>query len=152
MYAFGALKTHSVEVMRSNKKLTGFRDLIVWQLASDFSKEIYKLVQNFPQSERYSLSDDLLRAARSIPANIAEGWGRRFPKEKISFYNIANGSAEECVNHLIEAKNIDYLDETTYEQLQKRVHVIAVKLTNLITSTRKRLGSSAKRVSRSQRT
>ena len=133
--------------MRSKKLLTSFRDLIVWQLASDFSKEIYYLVQNFPQSERYSLSDDLLRAARSIPANIAEGWGRRFPKEKISFYNIANGSAEECVTHLIEARNMQNIDEATLERFQKRAHVITVKLTNLIKSTRKRLRSPAKRVS-----
>jgi len=138
--------------MRRNKKLTGFRDLIVWQLASDFSKEIYKLVQNFPRSERYSLSDDLLRAARSIPANIAEGWGRIFPKEKITFYNIANGSAEECANHLIEARNIEYIDKSTCERLQNRVHVISVKLTNLITSTRKRVESSSKRSTSNKRT
>jgi four helix bundle protein len=151
MFACGELKTYYVEYMGMNKKLTSFRDLVVWQLASEFSAEIYRLVQTFPQRERYSLSDDLLRAARSIPANIAEGWGRRFPKEKISFYNIANGSAEECINHLIEAKNVKYIDESTYERLQKRAHVIAVKLTNLITSTRKRLKSSAKRISKNEK-
>lgn len=138
--------------MKRKNKLSSFRDLVVWQLASEFSKEIYQLVNTFPKSERYSLSDDLLRAARSIPANIAEGWGRVFPKEKISFYNIANGSAEECVNHLIEAQNIDYIDRSTHERLQKRVHVISVKLTNLISSTRKRVKSSAQRISRKERT
>jgi len=131
------------------KKLRSFKDLVVWQLASEFSKEIYVLVQTFPISERYSLSDDLLRAARSIPANIAEGWGRLFPKEKISFYNIADGSAEECANHLIEARNAEYVDNETSERLQRKVHVIAVKLTNLISSTRKRIKFSAGRVSKS---
>jgi four helix bundle protein len=130
--------------MNRNKKLKSFQDLVVWQLASDFSKEIYNLVQKFPHGERYSLTDDLLRAARSIPANIAEGWGRIYPKEKITFYNIANGSAEECVNHLIEARNAKYIDENTCTNLQKRAHVIAVKLTNLITSTRKKVKSSSK--------
>lgn len=134
------------------KKLRSFKDLVVWQLASEFSQEIYDLVQTFPRSERYSLSDNLLRAARSIPANIAEGWGRIFPKQKISFCNTASGSAEECANHLIEARNVEYIDNETHERLQRRMHVIAVKLTNLISSTRKRVNPSAKRVFRDERT
>lgn len=125
------------------KKLKSFRDLVVWQLASEFSKEMAQLVKIFPRHERYALADDLLRAARSIPANIAEGWGRVFPKEKVSFYNISNGSAEECTNHLIEAFNNAYIDKETDELYQKKLHVILVKLTNLITSTRKRIKSSA---------
>ncbi|MDH4210752.1 MAG: four helix bundle protein [candidate division WOR-3 bacterium] len=121
------------------EKIRSFRDLIVWQLSSELSKEIHDLVKSFPRDERFSLSDDLLRSVRSIPANIAEGWGRRFPKEKISFYNIANGSAEECSNHIIEARNIDYISEATHDRLQKKVHVVAVKLTNLISATCKRV-------------
>jgi four helix bundle protein len=124
------------------KKIRSFRDLMVWQLASEFSSEIYRLVGNFPRDERYSLSDDLLRAARSIPANIAEGWGRIFPKEKVSFYNIANGSAEECSNHIIEAKNVGYIDQTIHDKLQRKCYVITVKLTNLINSTRHRTRKS----------
>ena len=124
------------------KKIRSFRDLIVWQLASEFSSEIYRLVGRFPRDERYSLSDDLLRAARSIPANIAEGWGRMFPKEKISFYNIANGSAEECLNHIIEARNVGYIDQTVHDKLQRKCHVITVKLTNLINATRGRIRKS----------
>ena len=116
--------------------------MLVWQLASEFSSEIYRLVGNLPRDERYSLSDDLLRAARSIPANIAEGWGRLFPKEKISFYNIANGSAEECSNHIIEAKNNGYIDQTMHDKLQRKCHVITVKLTNLIHTTRQRVKRS----------
>lgn len=127
------------------KKLRSFTDLTVWQLASEFSKEMAQLVKTFPRYERYSLADDLLRAARSVPANISEGWGRAFPKEKVSFYNIANGSAEECANHLIEAHNNGYIDKKTNELYQKKLHIIAVKLTNLIMSTRKRIKPSAKR-------
>lgn len=124
------------------KKLKSFRDLEVWQLSSEFSKEMAELVKTFPRKEQYALADDLLRAARSIPANISEGWGRLFPKEKISFYNIANGSAEECSNHLTEAFNNHYIDEIKHRLYQKKAHVIAVKLTNLITSTRRRVKSS----------
>lgn len=129
------------------KKLRSFTDLTVWQLASEFSKEMAQMVKTFPRQEQYVLADDLLRAARSVPADISEGWGRVFPKEKISFYNIANGSAEECANHLIEGYNNGYIDEKTNKLYQKKLHIIAVKLTNLITSTRKRIKFSAKRVS-----
>ena len=134
------------------KRLKSFRDLTVWQLSSEFSKEMAQLVKTFPRKEQYALADDLLRAARSIPANISEGWGRVFPKEKISFYNIANGSAEECSNHLIEAYNNAYISEKISQFHQKKVHIIAIKLTNLITSTRNRIKTSAKRVSRSSKT
>lgn len=134
------------------EKLKSFRDLTVWQLSSEFSKEMAKLVKTFPRKEQYALADDLLRAARSVPANISEGWGRVFPKEKISFYNIANGSAEECSNHLIEAYNNAYISEKMSQFYQKKAHIIAIKLTNLITSTRKRIKSNIKDVSRSKAT
>jgi four helix bundle protein len=130
------------------KKISSFRDLVVWQLASEFSKEISELVKTFPDREKYILSNDFLRAARSIPANIAEGWGRQFLKEKVSFYNIANGSAEECSNHLVEAYNNRYIDEENHNLYQKKMRIIKVKITNLIVSTRKRIKSSAKRVSK----
>ncbi|MGB3340354.1 MAG: four helix bundle protein [bacterium] len=124
------------------KKLRNFVDLIVWQLASNFSKEIALLVKTFPQHEKYALSDNFLRAARSIPANISEGFGRYHTADKARFYNIASASADECSNHLIEALNNGYIDENTNELYQKRVRVITIKLTNLITSTRKRIKSS----------
>ncbi|MCJ7723996.1 MAG: four helix bundle protein [Anaerolineales bacterium] len=123
-------------------KLQSFQDLKVWQLSSACSKDISQLIKTFPRAERFELADDLLRAARSVPANISEGWGRLFPKEKISSYNISYGSAEECSNHLIEALNNGYIDNETNSKYQKRIHVISVKLTNLIISTRKRINSS----------
>ena len=125
------------------KKLKSFRDLVVWQLASKFSKEMAQLVKIFPRHERYALADDFLRAARSIPANISEGFGRYHPADKVRFYNIASASAEECANHLIETHNNGYIDKKTNELYQKKLHIIVVKLTNLITSTRKRIKSPA---------
>jgi len=118
--------------MRRNKKLTGFRDLIVWQLASDFSKEIYKLVQNFPRSERYSLSDDLLRAARSIPANIAEGAARQTKKEFIQFLCIARGSISEIDTHLEIAKNLGYLAGSAVKDLDIKMGGVDKMLNGLI--------------------
>lgn len=115
---------------------------MVWKLASEFSRDIAILIRSFPKHEKYALSDNMLRAARSIPANIAEGWGRLNIKEKIQFYNIANASAEECANHLIETVNNHYIDKEKSLIFQKKIHIIAVKLTNLISATRKRIHSS----------
>lgn len=72
----------------------------VKRLASEFSKEMAQLVKIFPRHERYALADDLLRAARSIPANIAEGWGRVFPKRiKSSAKRVFSLHAKAC--HLV---------------------------------------------------
>jgi four helix bundle protein len=116
-------------------KIKTFQDLKVWQLSSELSKKISHVVKSFPKSERYSLSDDLLRAARSIPANISEGFGRYHFKEKIQFYNIAKGSVNEVQNHLIEAKNNDYISPDIHGELSKHYHIIEIKLNNLIVST-----------------
>ena len=118
-------------------KLTSFKDLKVWQLSSQLSKEIAQLVKTFPRAERYELADDLLRAARSIPANISEGFGRFHFGEKIQFYNIAKGSTLEVQNHLIEAMNNGYIIADAQANFSKRYHVVEVKLNNLISSTAK---------------
>ena len=116
-------------------KIRSFRDLVVWQLSSQLSKEIAQLVKTFPKSEEYRLTQDIIRAVRSIPANISEGFGRFHFAEKIQFYNIARGSTTEVQNHLIEAKNNDYVSEETKSNYLLRYHIVEVKLNNLIAST-----------------
>jgi len=129
-------------------KIRCFQDLKVWQLSSALSKEIAQLVKTFPRAERYELADDLLRAARSIPANISEGFGRYHFAEKIQFYNIAKGSTLEVQNHLIEAKNNDYISDNIKVKLSKRYYVVEVKLNNLIASTAKAKKAYAKKAQR----
>jgi len=73
-----------------------FKDLVVWQKAHRFVLAIYHLSQTFPKSEMYGLSLQFRRAAVSIPANIAEGLRKRGKADKLRFYNIAQGSLEEC--------------------------------------------------------
>ena len=116
-------------------KIRSFIDLIVWQLSSQLSKEIAQIVKTFPKSEKYELADDLLRAARSIPANIAEGFGRFHFAEKIQFYNIAKGSTTETQNHLVESYNNEYISDKVEKGYLRRYHVVEVKLNNLIAST-----------------
>ena len=70
-------------------------DLIVWQKAMDLTTEIYRLIKFLPREETYALSDQMRRAAVSIPSNIAEGHGRNSNKEFANFLSIARGSLTE---------------------------------------------------------
>jgi len=85
-----------------------FEDLIAWQKAHAFVLEIYRQTESFPKSELYGLTNQLRRAAVSIPANIAEGFKKRSPPDKMRYYNIAQGSVEECRYYLILAQDLKY--------------------------------------------
>jgi four helix bundle protein len=92
-------------------KITSYRDLIVWVRAMDLVEVCYKLSRQLPQSEIYGLISQIRRAAVSIPANIAEGHGRRNLGEYIQHLSIANGSLKELETHLMIAGRLNYLGE-----------------------------------------
>jgi 23S rRNA-intervening sequence protein len=73
-----------------------FRELVVWQKAHEFVLAVYRLTESFPDREKFGLSHQMRRAAVSVAANIAEGFGKRSHAEKARFLNIAEGSLEEC--------------------------------------------------------
>lgn len=85
-----------------------FRDLVVWQRAHEFVLAVYRYTESFPEREKYGLEHQLRRAAISIPANIAEGFGKRSQAEKARFLNIAEGSVEECRYYLILSQDLGY--------------------------------------------
>lgn len=89
----------------------GFKDLIVWQKAMALAKEIYTLVKNLPKEEMYALSNQMRRAAVSIPSNIAEGQGRTSPKEFAQFLSIANGSKAELETQLLLCIDLGYIEK-----------------------------------------
>jgi four helix bundle protein len=92
-----------------NKKISKtFEDLIVWQKAHQFVLKIYKFSSKFPKEENYGLTSQLRRAAISIPSNIAEGFIKRGKKDKIRFFNISQGSIEECRYYLILSNDLVY--------------------------------------------
>jgi four helix bundle protein len=90
-----------------------FQDLIVWRKAHQFVLSVYRFSSDFPKHEMYSLSSQLRRAAISIPANIAEGFKKKGISDKLRFYNISEGSIEECRYYLILAQDLSYGDSTT---------------------------------------
>ena len=97
---------------------TTYKDLIVWQKSMLVAKGIYALVKKLPKEEMYALSDQMRRAAVSIPSNIAEGYGRISHKEYAHFLSIAKGSASELTTQLELCVMIGYLtDEDIHESL-----------------------------------
>lgn len=87
-----------------------FEELLVWQKAHLFVLAVYKLTDSFPKHELYGLTSQLRRAAVSVPANIAEGFKKRGKPDKARFFNIAQGSLEECRYYLILARDLEYGD------------------------------------------
>jgi four helix bundle protein len=84
-------------------RITGFKDLIAWQKSMDLVESVYRLSAEFPAVERFGLTSQLRRAAVSIPANIAEGYGRTTRVEYVRFLDIARGSANEVETQLLIA-------------------------------------------------
>jgi four helix bundle protein len=82
-------------------KLQSYEDLEVWQLAMTLAEECYKLTATFPREETYGLTVQIRRAAVSIPANIAEGYGRNQTGNFLHFLRIAQGSVRELETHLL---------------------------------------------------
>jgi four helix bundle protein len=92
-------------------KITSYRDLLVWARAIDVVEVCYKLSRQIPQSEIFGLTSQIRRAAISIPANIAEGRGRKTLGEYVQHLSIANGSLKELETHLIIAGRLNYVGE-----------------------------------------
>jgi len=83
-------------------------DVGVWRKAHAWVLAIYRFTESFPRHEMFGLTSQLRRAAVSIPANFAEGYKKRTSSEKARFYNIAQGSLEECRYYLILAQDLGY--------------------------------------------
>jgi len=111
-----------------------FQKLVVYQEGGRFACEILRLTANL-KPRHYALGDQLRRAAMSISANIAEGWGRRHPKEKLQFYRVAMASAYECVPHLEFAFSDNLILRADYERLLGTIDRIILLLNGLLKST-----------------
>lgn len=91
------------------KKVESYQDLLVWQKAMDLVVECYRLTQRFPANELYGLTSQIRRAAVSVPANIAEGFGRWHSKDFVRFLLNANGSLKEVETHLLISERLNFL-------------------------------------------
>lgn len=102
--------------------VSGLESLNAWQRSLDFAKRIYaEVVRVLPQEEKWGLASQLRRAAASIPANIAEGYGRYYYQEGIRFCYIARGSLYEVLTFLSLARDLKYIDSDLFESLRADV-------------------------------
>jgi len=88
-------------------EVRSYRDLLVWQRAMDLAVDTYALSRNYPRDELFGLTSQTRRAAASIAANIAEGYGRSTKPAYLNFLRIAQGSLKELETHLILAERVD---------------------------------------------
>lgn len=114
------------ELMKSHK------DLDVWKRSVELVTSIYTITKNYPQNEVYGLTNQIRRAAVSIPSNIAEGAARKNPKEFIQFLYIALGSLSELETQIIISYNLSYLQQIQFNLMEKELSEIRRMLLGLI--------------------
>lgn len=97
-----------------------YRDLIVWQKAKKLAVEVYKQTESFPEREKFSITQQIRRASVSVPANIAEGYGRRTTNEYKRFLNIAMGSLYETQTLLEISVELDFLGKEPFDDFYEK--------------------------------
>lgn len=110
-------------------KYQSFTELNVWKEARNFQLFICNLSKSFPTEEKFRLADQLIRASRSIAANIAEGHGRFHFQEQIQFCRQARGSLSEVLNHIYTALDCNYISTELVKDVEERAGLL-LKLIN----------------------
>ena len=109
-----------------------YKDLIVWQKSMDLAEEIYRLVKLLPKEETYALSDQMRRAAISVPSNIAEGYQRNTDKDLRHFLCIAKGSVAELETQVLLCTRLKYIPEGAANNVQLLTEEVAKMLSAFI--------------------
>jgi len=123
--------------------VTNYKELEVWKRSVALTTELYKLTSRFPDTERYGLTSQIRRAVTSIPANIAEGWGRGSTGEYVQFLTVARGSLMEVETHLIVACNLHFLGDAALAPFSKEIEEIGKMLNALIGALKSRKQNEA---------
>jgi four helix bundle protein len=98
-----------------------FEDLDVWKVCRELRIRLSNLAKTFPKDEKYRLTDQLIRASRSVTANLAEGYGRFHYAENAQFARQARGSLYEVLDHLIVCKDEKIVDEETFDRVREDI-------------------------------
>ena len=114
-----------------------FTDLECWHYAHEFVKTVYAVTKYYPEDERYGLTSQFRRAAVSIAANICEGYRKLSCADKLRFMNIAQGSLEECRYYIILSFDINYINKTTFDDLENLIGQVSWKLNGYAEGIRK---------------
>ena len=113
--------------------VTTYKDLTLWQKAMELVKEVYLLAKKLPKEETYALSDQMRRAATSIPSNIAEGNGRKSKTEYVRFLDIARGSLYELETQILIGTMLGFFNENETTSIFVLITEINKMLNSLIT-------------------
>ena len=117
------------------KVINSYQDLEVWKKAMGLVTDIYKTTQTFPKEELYGLTNQLRKASVSVPANIAEGWGRGTTKGYIQFLRIARGSLLEVETLMTISRDLGYVNaQDLQEQTLQKIIEISKMMNALINS------------------
>ena len=118
--------------------MQNYKDLKVWEKSHKLTLEVYKISQSFPVSETYGLTSQIRRCCASIPSNIAEGCGKMTPLDFANFLQIALGSSNETEYFLILSKDLKYLSEEKFTDLEKLINEVKAMLISLIKKVREK--------------
>ncbi|MGQ0828597.1 MAG: four helix bundle protein [Bacteroidota bacterium] len=116
--------------------MQNYKELKVWEKSHVLVLEIYKVTKTFPKEEVYSLASQVRRAAYSIPANIAEGCGKKTQLDLANFLQMALGSANETEYFLLLSKDLKYIKSDVHFVLEKDINEIKAMLISLISKVR----------------
>ena len=105
-----------------------FREVHAWQTAHEFVLAFYKTNSMFPDDEKFALIPQFQRAAVSIAANIAEGYRKLSKADKLRFFNIAQGSLEECRYYIILSHDVGYYSDATANEMWAKIEAASVVL------------------------
>ena len=116
----------------------GFRDLIVYQKSYKLGLEIFRFTRSFPREELYSLTDQMRRSSRSIPANIAEVWyKRRYPKSFVAKLIDSSGEAGEIEVWLDYSLDLKYIEKEVHDSLVSEYEEVLKMLNSMIQTPEK---------------
>lgn len=102
-----------------------FMNIQAWQFAHQFVIDVYKHTREFPETERFALCPQFQRAAVSIAANIAEGYKKLSKADKLRFFNISQGSLEECRYYVLLSRDLGYIDNDSFENLNAEIEKVS---------------------------
>lgn len=108
-----------------------FKNLIVYQKSKELVKQVYALLKQFPDDERFALCGQMRRAAISIPSNIVEGMARLSNKDQSHFLNIAYGSLMELYAQLDIAHDLGYISEDDFTKIEASIDEIDKMIVSL---------------------
>jgi four helix bundle protein len=119
--------------------IQSFEDLEAWKLGMRLVVEVYGLTKKFPPDERFGLTQQVQRAAVSVPSNIAEGWGRQVPRDFARFLRMSRGSLYEVQTQLLLARALDYITTDEYAAVLESLDHTGRVLAGLLRSVESRI-------------